>query len=168
MRPLFFFFVFFLSCAHAFPKAPRLSGAQLLFQFQQDPRYAKGYLAGVADAAQGRPWCDTGRVKSVELDGIVIDGIKALPEPARQGDAARLAVAILASPSLLGDPEKFGRDAAIGGICQRKGIVAFFRIPGYLGGAGGHIDILLPSTRVKVCGSECYWTCGEVWFRELR
>lgn len=99
MRPLFFFFVLFLSCAHAcaYPTAPRLSGAQLLFQFQQDPRYAKGYLAGVADAAQGRLWCDTGRVKSVELDGIVIAGIKALPEPARQGDAARLAVAILAS-----------------------------------------------------------------------
>ena len=75
---------------------------------------------------------------------------------------------MLASPSLLGDPEKFGRDVAIDGIGQRKGIVAFFRIPGYLDGAGGHIDILLPSTGVKVCGSECYWTCGEVWFWELR
>lgn len=109
MRPLLFFFVLFLSCAHAFPTAPRLSGAQLLFQFQQDPRYAKGYLAGVADAAQGRLWCDTGRVKSVELDGIVIAGIKALPEPARQGDAARLAVAILASRFPCPHPPKNGR-----------------------------------------------------------
>ena len=77
---------------------------------------------------------------------------------------------MLASPSLLGAPEKFARDEAIDGIGigNRKGIVAFFRIPGYLGGAGGHIDILLPSTGVKVCGSECYWTCEEIWFWELR
>lgn len=80
----------------AYPAARRLSGAQLLAHLEQDPRYAKGYLAGVADAAQGRLWCDTGRVKSVELDGIVIAGLKALPEQQRQGDAARLALAILA------------------------------------------------------------------------
>lgn len=109
MRSLFFLSVLSLSCAHAYPTAPRLSGAQLLAQSQQDPRYAKGYLAGVADAAQGRLWCDTGRVKSVELDGIVIAGIKALPEPARQGDAARLAVAILASRFPCPHPPKNGR-----------------------------------------------------------
>ena len=109
MRPLFFLFALSLSCAHAFPAAPRLSGAQLLARSEQDPRYARGYLAGVADAAQGRLWCDTGRVKSVELDGIVIAGIKALPEPARQGDAARLAVAILASRFPCPHPPKNGR-----------------------------------------------------------
>ena len=75
---------------------------------------------------------------------------------------------MLASPSMLGAPEKFARDDAMEGIGQRQGVVAFFRIPGYLGGAGGHIDILLPSAGVKVCGSECYWTCAEVWFWELR
>ena len=90
-------FGFFNAQAHpAYPAAPRLSGAQLLAHLDQDPRYAKGYLAGVADAAQGRLWCDTGRVKSVELDGIVIAGLKALPEQQRQGDAARLALVILA------------------------------------------------------------------------
>ena len=46
---------------------------------------------------------------------------------------------MLASPSMFGAPEKFNRDAAIAGIGQRQGLVAFFRIPGYLGGAGGHI-----------------------------
>ena len=75
---------------------------------------------------------------------------------------------MLASPSMLGAPEKFARDDAMEGIGQRQGVVAFFRIPGYLGGAGGHIDILLPAAGVQVCGSECYWTCAEVWFWELR
>ncbi|PHV14654.1 hypothetical protein GQ37_000175 [Janthinobacterium sp. BJB1] len=83
----------------------------------------------------------------------------ALIEPGQ----ARLAH-MLASPSMFGAPEKFARDAANAGIGQRQGVVAFFRIPGYLGGAGGHIDILLPSIGVKVCGTECYWDCGEVWF----
>lgn len=75
---------------------------------------------------------------------------------------------MLASPSLLGAPEKFARPAALAGVGRRQGLVSFFRIPGYLGGAGGHIDILLPSTGVQECGSACYWDCGEVWFWELR
>lgn len=75
---------------------------------------------------------------------------------------------MLASPSMFGTPEKFTRDDAMEGIGQRQGVVAFFRIPGYLGGAGGHIDILLPSIGVKICGTECYWDCGEVWFWPLR
>ena len=87
----------------------------------------------------------------------------ALIEPGQ----ARLAH-MLASPALFGAPEKFGRDAAIAGIGQRMGLAAFLRIPGYLGGAGGHIDIVLPSAGVKACGSECYWSCAEAWFRELR
>ena len=87
----------------------------------------------------------------------------ALIEPGQ----ARLAH-MLASPVMFGAPEKFARDAAVAGIGQRKGLVAFFRIPGYQGGAGGHIDILLPAAGVQVCGSECYWTCAEVWFWELR
>ena len=63
--------------------------------------------------------------------------------------------------------ENYSSDAAIAGIGQRQGLVAFFRIPGYLGGAGGHIDLLLPSAGVQVCGTECYWDCGEVWFWEI-
>ncbi|APA68117.1 T6SS effector amidase Tae4 family protein [Janthinobacterium sp. 1_2014MBL_MicDiv] len=75
---------------------------------------------------------------------------------------------MLASPALCGAPEKFCRATALAGVGQRQGLVAFFRIPGYLDGAGGHIDILLPSAGSKECGSACYWDCGEVWFWELR
>lgn len=89
--------------------APRLSAAQLLAYFQPssqqslqpdlapgEQRYGEGYLAGVADATQGRLWCDTGRVKTVELDGIVLGELKKLPAAARQREAAPLVVAILA------------------------------------------------------------------------
>ena len=94
----------------AYPPAPRLSADQLIAYYQEgqakgamadavfllDQRYAKGYLAGVADAAQGRLWCDTGRVKSLEIDAQVVADLKKLPARARQGDASTLIVAILA------------------------------------------------------------------------
>ncbi|MBB5609454.1 MULTISPECIES: T6SS effector amidase Tae4 family protein [unclassified Janthinobacterium] len=80
---------------------------------------------------------------------------------------ARLAH-MLASPALFGKPERYTREAAVAGVGSRKGVAAFWRIPGYLGGAGGHIDIVLPSVGVTVCGSACYWTSAEVWFWELR
>ncbi|MEG1052910.1 MAG: Rap1a/Tai family immunity protein [Janthinobacterium sp.] len=90
--------------------APRLSADQLIAAYQEGPpsgdtadpafllnqRYAQGYLAGVADAAQGRRWCDTGRLKTVEIDAQVIAELKKLPARARQGDASVLVVAILA------------------------------------------------------------------------
>ena len=80
---------------------------------------------------------------------------------------ARLAH-MLTRAALLDAPEKLGRQTAIAGIGQRLALVAFLRIPGFLGGAGGHIDIVLPSAGVKACGSECYWRCAEAWLRELR
>ena len=90
--------------------APRLSAEQLIAYYQKLPaageapdpafllgqRYAKGYLAGVADGAQGRQWCDTGRLKTLEIDAQVVTELKKLPARARQGDAATLIVAILA------------------------------------------------------------------------
>ena len=90
--------------------APRLSAEQLIAYYQKLPaageapdpafllgqRYAKGYLAGVADGAQGRQWCDTGRLKTVEIDAQVIVELKKLPARVRQGDASVLVVAILA------------------------------------------------------------------------
>lgn len=90
-----------LLAASAQAAAPRLSVEQLLASFQQGPasaeqRYAEGYLAGVADASQGRLWCDTGRVKTVELDGIVLAELKKLPAAGRQRQAAPLVIAILA------------------------------------------------------------------------
>lgn len=109
MRHLLCFLIFALAntemAGAALSIAPRLSAAQLLACFQPgfdstpdfcERRYAEGYLAGVADAAQGRLWCDTGRVKTVELDGIVLGELKKLPAAARQSDAAALIVAILA------------------------------------------------------------------------
>ena len=90
--------------------APRLSAEQLIAYYQKLPaageapdpaflrgqRYAKGYLAGVADGAQGRQWCDTGRLKTVEIDAQVIVELKKLPARVRQRDASSLIVAILA------------------------------------------------------------------------
>lgn len=90
--------------------APRLSADQLIAYYHDVPpqgasadpafllnqRYAQGYLAGVADAAQGRLWCDTGRVKSLEIDAQVVADLKKLPARARQGDASTLIIAILA------------------------------------------------------------------------
>lgn len=82
----------------AYPPAPRLSADRLIAAYQEGPpggetadalflagqRYAQGYLAGVADAAQGRQWCDTGRVKTVEIDAHVVAELKKLPARARQ------------------------------------------------------------------------------------
>ena len=90
--------------------APRLSADQLIAYYHDVPpqgasadpafllnqRYAQGYLAGVADAAQGRLWCDTGRLKTVEIDAQVVADLKKLPARARQGDASTLIIAILA------------------------------------------------------------------------
>jgi len=94
----------------AYFPASRLSADQLIAYYQEGPakgamadavflldqRYAKGYLAGVADAAQGRQWCDTGRLKTVEIDAHIVAELKKLPARARQGDASTLIVAILA------------------------------------------------------------------------
>lgn len=94
----------------SYPPAPRLSADSLIAFYQEAPpqgetadplfllgqRYAQGYLAGVADAAQGRQWCDTGRLKTLEIDAQVVTELKKLPARARQGDAATLIVAILA------------------------------------------------------------------------
>ena len=94
----------------AYAPAPRLSADRLIAYYQQGPakgamddavflldqRYAKGYLAGVADAAQGRLWCDTGRLKTVEIDAHIVAELKKLPARARLGEASTLIVAILA------------------------------------------------------------------------
>ncbi|UQV43602.1 hypothetical protein KIV45_16810 [Janthinobacterium lividum] len=75
-----------------YPAAPRLSADRLISYCQEgaltgaapDPafllnqRYAQGYLAGVADAAQGRQWCDTGRLKTLEIDALIVAELKQL------------------------------------------------------------------------------------------
>lgn len=108
----------------AYSAAPRLSAEQLIVHYgvasddgeAREPgalfhqQYARGYLAGVADAAQGRQWCDTGRMKTLEIDARIITELKQLPARARQGDAAALIVAILARrfPCSSSSPSKTG------------------------------------------------------------
>lgn len=75
---------------------------------------------------------------------------------------------MLTSATLFGEPEKFATSEAERDIGSRQGLLAFWRIPSYMNGNGGHIDILLPSTGVKVCGSGCFWTSSQVWFWEMR
>lgn len=94
----------------ATPPVARLSGAQLITYYVEsraaagapvDPyallnqQFAKGYLAGVADSAQGRDWCDTSRVKTTELDSNVIAELKKLPVEVLKKDAAQLVIDVL-------------------------------------------------------------------------
>lgn len=74
---------------------------------------------------------------------------------------ARLAK-MLAEPAYFGKAESFRRDDVIAGIGNRKGVVAFWNIPGYMNGRGGHIDII--DGAGAVCGSDCYWEASEMWF----
>lgn len=75
---------------------------------------------------------------------------------------------LLADRSRLGPPEKFKGSAAQGGIGSRSGIVSFWKLmPGVYD--HGHIDIVsAPTSRLRACGSDCYWTSKEVWFWPLK
>lgn len=76
--------------------------------------------------------------------------------------------ALLAETQLLSAPEKFKTVDADKGIGHRRGIVSFWRIPGYLNDRGGHIDLVSPALGgIQICGSSCYWNSQEVWFWEL-
>ena len=102
----------FSVCASAADYLParRLSADQLIAYYHDVPpqgesanpafllnqRYARGYLAGTADAVQGRQGCDTGRLKTLEIDAHIVAELKKLPARARQGEASTLIVAILA------------------------------------------------------------------------
>ncbi|VWD63320.1 Rap1a/Tai family immunity protein [Burkholderia contaminans] len=54
-----------------------------------------GYLAGVADATEGKEWCDHGRVKPGEIDSEVIGDLRKLPRDALKASAARLVTHVL-------------------------------------------------------------------------
>lgn len=75
----------------------------------------------------------------------------------------------LARGALLGPPEKFGRSKAEMAIGQRRGIVSFWRLYPDLNDNQGHIDIVSPAAGgVAMCGTDCYWGSGEVWFWPLK
>lgn len=75
---------------------------------------------------------------------------------------------MLSETAYLGKPEKFKASEAEDAIGERKGVVAFWKIPGYLNGQGGHIDIVAPASGgLRACGSGCYWDSSEVWSWDL-
>lgn len=75
---------------------------------------------------------------------------------------------MLAGNAFLGTPEKFKTVDADKEIGQRRGIVSFWKIPGYLNDNGGHVDLVSPALGgIRVCGSNCYWSSKEIWFWEL-
>ncbi|MFP3616332.1 T6SS effector amidase Tae4 family protein, partial [Paraburkholderia sp. SIMBA_050] len=47
---------------------------------------------------------------------------------------------MLAERQYLGPPEIFPRDDALRSIGNRRGVIAFWNIPDYMSGRGGHID----------------------------
>ena len=75
---------------------------------------------------------------------------------------------MLIQKSLFGALEKFDQQSVKAGIAERLGVIAFFGIPGYLGGRGGHIDIVSPDANDHLaCGSGCYFNAKEFWFWAL-
>lgn len=97
--------------SHAQPiNAPgRLSGSQAVERWigpskfdrtahqQYDLQYVDGYLAGVADATEGKEWCDTHKVKAHEIDAYLVWALKDMPpEQLQRTAAAKLMVALLA------------------------------------------------------------------------
>lgn len=87
----------------------RLSGSQAVERWigparfdrtpaqQYDLQYVDGYLAGVADATEGKEWCDTHKVKAHEIDAYLVWTLKEMPAGELQRTAAaKLMVALLA------------------------------------------------------------------------
>lgn len=75
---------------------------------------------------------------------------------------------MLAGAAYFGLPEKYKTTEAESKIRLRSGVISFWKIPGYLGGAGGHIDIVAPALGgIRACGSQCFWDSTEVWFWPL-
>ncbi|WP_321860474.1 Rap1a/Tai family immunity protein [Burkholderia cenocepacia] len=83
---------------------PRVDGARLLdgmsrsdnSPYADAERHAMaGYLAGVADATEGKAWCDNGRVKPGEIDSEVLAALRKLPRDALKASAARLVADVL-------------------------------------------------------------------------
>lgn len=81
---------------------------------------------------------------------------------------AKLLADQLMRPELLGRPEIYKPDAFLGKIRNRKGIVFFYKIDGYAGGSGSHIDLIDHSTASAVCASACYFKSKEIWFWPLK
>ncbi|MCA8321920.1 T6SS effector amidase Tae4 family protein [Burkholderia cepacia] len=128
---------------------------------------------GWQDLIQNPSYANTCAIRiSVALvkSGITLRGglvIQKGPHRGRRIEAGQARLAkMLAEPAYFGKAEVFRRDDAVTGIASRKGMAAFWNIPGYMNGRGGHID-LIDGARA-ICGSDCYWTASEMWFWPLR
>lgn len=99
------------SLSHAQPTgAPgRLSGSQAVERWiapansdrtlaqVHELQFVNGYLAGVADATEGKEWCDTHKVKAHEIDAYLVWTLKEMSAGDLQRTAAaKLMVALLA------------------------------------------------------------------------
>ncbi|WP_368300294.1 T6SS effector amidase Tae4 family protein [Kluyvera sichuanensis] len=71
--------------------------------------------------------------------------------------------AVFGQPKIWRDPAKF--QAELG---KKRGVVFFWKIDGYSGGSGSHIDLIEPTSAGAICHSHCYFTCKQIWFWELR
>jgi hypothetical protein len=83
---------------------PRVDGARLLDSVSRsdnrpytdaERHTMAGYLAGVADATEGKDWCDNGRVKPGEIDSEVLGALRKLPRGALNASAAKLVARVL-------------------------------------------------------------------------
>lgn len=81
-----------------------------------------------------------------------------------QVNMSRLAE-LLARPNYFGAYETLTGGTISSARLSRQGVIAFHRIPGYLG--GGHIDLIDNRTTADVCSSQCYFQAEEIWFWPL-
>ena len=69
---------------------------------------------------------------------------------------------VFGKPAIWRDPAKFQTE-----LGNKRGVVFFWKIDGYNGGSGSHIDLIEPASTGAVCHSHCYFNCKQIWFWEL-
>jgi len=81
----------------------------------------------------------------------------------------------LASEDLFGPPAKFKLKDRGKQLSNKKGIVSFMSIPGYIidGALSGHIDLVKSGKFLWFfdsfeCAESCYWDSKEFWFWSLK
>ncbi|MDR3158671.1 MAG: hypothetical protein LBU11_06605 [Zoogloeaceae bacterium] len=102
MKPRMYAFLFFgflaLPCGANDP-APRLTGERLLQYFSSEEAleraFADGYLAGIADATQGKSWCIAWEQKPHEIDADVFHALRKLPRERLREKASLLVIEAL-------------------------------------------------------------------------
>ncbi|WP_454764135.1 Rap1a/Tai family immunity protein [Cupriavidus campinensis] len=61
----------------------------------RDQSFLDGYLAGAADAAEGKAWCNTGKVKRGEIDSYIVGEIRDVRPEDRRTNAAPFVISAL-------------------------------------------------------------------------